>query len=115
MIRATAACALIGALLLPYAPSTPAQAMRELDPGRPNILVLEMTGSVAEQQEVLRPLGELDTSGPPISVLVISHHTAMSLPALAGGRCLVHVINAPVSFEWVCGCLAGMLILMSSL
>ncbi len=32
MIRATAACALIGALLLPYAPATPAQAIRAATP-----------------------------------------------------------------------------------
>lgn len=95
--------------------ASPAQALAALVSGRPNILVLEMTGSVADQERLLRPLGDLDAHGSPVSVLVITRHTGLNLPALPQQRCCVHIFTAPVSLEWARGCLAGMLTLLTSL
>jgi excisionase family DNA binding protein len=102
-------------LSLPRLLDSPAQALRELSNEQPTVLVLEMAGSLAQQEKTLSPLARLDASGPPVSVLVVTRHSGLKLPTLAGGRCLIHVFSAPVSLEWAQGCLAGMLTLLTSL
>lgn len=103
------------ALTLPRLLGSPERALRELAADRPNIVVLEMTGSPAQQERILAPLAELGADSQPLSVLVVTRHPQLKLPELRAGRCCVHVFTAPVSDEWGRGCLAGMLTLLTSL
>lgn len=104
-----------GVRSLPRLVDSPAQALREVVSDRPNVLVLEMTASQAQQESTLAALGAIEPDGAPVSVLVVTPNTHLKLPALRGSRCCVHVFSGPVSLEWSRGCLAGMLTLLTSL
>ena len=103
------------AMSLPRVVASPAQALREITHGQPNILVLEMAAPLAEQEQTLALLGGLAPDGPPVSVLVVTQNPGLKLPPLPANRCCVHVFSGPASLEWTHGCLSGMLTLLTSL
>ena len=104
-----------GAMSLPRLVDSPLRALQEMAVDRPNVVLLELSASQAEQEKILNLLGTIEPEGPPISVLVVTPNADLRLPALRGSRCCLHVFSGPVSLDWSRGCWAGMLTLLTSL
>lgn len=100
---------------LPRLVDSPLQALREIAPDRPNVLVLQMNASQAHQENTLAVLNTIAPEGPPISVLVVTPYAQIKLPTPISKRCCLHVFSGPVSLDWSRGCMAGMLTLLTSL
>lgn len=119
LLAALQACMQRGApsamLALARVARSPAQALQGLDPRQPQLVVLELTGSAAEQERELLLLGHMPAGVAPVTVLVVTPHHGLRLPVRPPEHCCVHVFSGPVSLDWAQGCLVGLLTLLSSM
>ncbi|MFN5177759.1 helix-turn-helix domain-containing protein [Limnohabitans sp.] len=85
-------------------------ALLEMTSNRPDMLVVELTMPLAQQEKILDALQNFSSRGmTPMSIVLVTRETGLHPPEQRPGKCAIQVVVGPLVSLWLHGFLTGVM------